>query len=320
MSAILGFPWSVILPRPLPLFPSLNPLSPFVSSPSRNANVLEGRRMNPRQQRGARRRRLCWPIPTPSIPKGQESATGQRRYRRTGAPVPGHLPAAHESARGRQGPCDLLLSTNFSGHRYRVRPGGASPKRRGHIIRVFIFLTEAIASVLFLGLASWFGVHGRRGASSRFRRLSVGIAALCLALAISSIHRLTLLAARVGWISTAWTRHLHGSWSLVVANFSLIVVAGILILARSSWLPVGRAERAMAAFARRLPHRVSLDTAGLTARETEVLDLLGTGCLSDGEIASALCISPATAATHVQNILRKTGLHNRRELMLVANS
>ena len=39
--------------------------------------------------------------------------------------------------------------------------------------------------------------------------------------------------------------------------------------------------------------------------------------LSTDDIAGRLCISPATAETHIQNILRRTALHSRRDLMLL---
>ena len=57
----------------------------------------------------------------------------------------------------------------------------------------------------------------------------------------------------------------------------------------------------------------------LTDREREVMDAIGSGLLSDRELAEALFIAPSTARTHVKNIFRKTGLSNRRELMLVAS-
>lgn len=50
----------------------------------------------------------------------------------------------------------------------------------------------------------------------------------------------------------------------------------------------------------------------LTPREAEVLELLGEG-LSNGAIAAALVISPATAKVHVHNILNKLGARTRME-------
>jgi DNA-binding CsgD family transcriptional regulator len=52
--------------------------------------------------------------------------------------------------------------------------------------------------------------------------------------------------------------------------------------------------------------------AGLTKRETEVLDLLGHG-LSNVEIGERLFITPKTAEHHVGRILGKLGLRNRAE-------
>ncbi len=57
----------------------------------------------------------------------------------------------------------------------------------------------------------------------------------------------------------------------------------------------------------------------LTSRELAVLDLLSDG-LTNREIASALYISPSTAAVHVSNILRKLGAKRRVDATGLAHS
>jgi len=55
----------------------------------------------------------------------------------------------------------------------------------------------------------------------------------------------------------------------------------------------------------------------LTERECEVLRLVATG-LSNAEIAGRLCISPATAKTHVAHLLTKLDARDRVQLVIIA--
>jgi DNA-binding NarL/FixJ family response regulator len=59
------------------------------------------------------------------------------------------------------------------------------------------------------------------------------------------------------------------------------------------------------------------ELASLTARETEIMDLVAAG-LSNEEIASRLVISHATTKTHVSRILTKLGLRDRAQLVVWA--
>ena len=60
------------------------------------------------------------------------------------------------------------------------------------------------------------------------------------------------------------------------------------------------------------------DTGPLTAREYEVHQLLVQG-MTNGQIGSALFMSPRTASVHVSHILQKLGAANRTEVAVVAH-
>jgi DNA-binding CsgD family transcriptional regulator len=62
----------------------------------------------------------------------------------------------------------------------------------------------------------------------------------------------------------------------------------------------------------------SADPRGLTTRQRDVLELLAAGH-SDAQIATALCISPKTANTHVCAIMAKLGVRNRTQAAAYAH-
>jgi DNA-binding NarL/FixJ family response regulator len=76
---------------------------------------------------------------------------------------------------------------------------------------------------------------------------------------------------------------------------------------RRSYRPVGKD----------LPDDQASDIGDLSRREQEILLLLAEG-RTEAEIAAALVLSPKTVATHIQNTLRKLGVHSRTQAVVAA--
>jgi len=94
-------------------------------------------------------------------------------------------------------------------------------------------------------------------------------------------------------------------------------VADLVDRARSLAVPLGH-RRVLQQLDALTPERPQSERRdGLTARETEVLHLLGEG-LSNRAIAARLVISENTAANHVRSILAKTGSGNRTQAAMYA--
>jgi DNA-binding NarL/FixJ family response regulator len=92
-----------------------------------------------------------------------------------------------------------------------------------------------------------------------------------------------------------------------------IVAAGDALLAPSV------TRRLLDRFARSLPGREPAPAAlsSLTEREVEVLRLLASG-MSNAELAEHLLVSEATVKSHISNILRKLGVRDRVQAVILA--
>lgn len=181
---------------------------------------------------------------------------------------------------------------------------------------VVIFSLIIVNALMFgvLGVRTLF--LGRAAESPYLRALAWVVTGACAALVLGAVQRLAVQAATAGWLPDVGLSRLTTEWQLVqsLAAFA-IAVAALSTLART-WGPIRLSEHVASTLAGRLPE-VDLEECGLTKREMEVVSVIGNGQLSDKEISEALFIAPATAATHVKRILRKTGLNSRRDLLLL---
>lgn len=90
-----------------------------------------------------------------------------------------------------------------------------------------------------------------------------------------------------------------------------------LIAAGNALLGPTVTRRLLDRFAASKTHFDSTLIAGLTDRERETLQLLASG-LSNAELAQALFLSEATIKSHVSSILRKLGVRDRVQAVIVA--
>ena len=76
-------------------------------------------------------------------------------------------------------------------------------------------------------------------------------------------------------------------------------------------------SRILAQYAERVAARFAVAAAPITAREREVLALIGAG-EANKSIAKALCLSVKTVEKHRSNLMRKLGLHNTAAVTVYA--
>jgi DNA-binding NarL/FixJ family response regulator len=97
-----------------------------------------------------------------------------------------------------------------------------------------------------------------------------------------------------------------------------LVAAICVVAAGDALLAPSVTRRLLDRFARSLPDRAPPDSlSSLTEREIEVLRLLATG-LSNAELAERLFVSEATVKTHVSSVLRKLGVRDRVQAVVLA--
>lgn len=181
-----------------------------------------------------------------------------------------------------------------------------------------VFVAVATNIVLFGALAGWAALAARRETSERIRPLLWVTAAVATAFVLSALTRLVLVAVRLELVPGRLDRLVGSEWVLVQALVATALGLVAWRVLRRVGASLSRADRVASTLSEALLDGLDLDDVALTPREREVLDLITAGTSSDRAIAEELVISPATAGTHVRNLLKKTGLRDRRELALLA--
>lgn len=141
---------------------------------------------------------------------------------------------------------------------------------------------------------------------------------LCVAGVVASIQDLGFHLTELGVIGeSVGAEFVRSIQAVLVVGGALVLVPALFTL-RKLTAEFARDEALSEALVNRLPAGLTLESAGLTKREIEVVEAVGAGQVSDRQIADELTISASTAATHVRNIMRKTGIRRRSDLALLA--
>lgn len=183
-----------------------------------------------------------------------------------------------------------------------------------------IFLIVVGNVILFGGLTVWGLRRALREISPRIRTLAWALVAVSVAFVLFSLTRLALIAIGLGWIPGRLGEFLESGWVLVQSLLALGIGLFAVVVIRRAAKSLREADRIVSVLSDRLLGETSLEDFGFTSRELEVLEVIAQGTMSDREISDVLYISPATAATHVRNILKKSGVRSRRELVLLLHS
>ncbi|MFW2381952.1 MAG: response regulator transcription factor [Acidimicrobiales bacterium] len=182
----------------------------------------------------------------------------------------------------------------------------------------FLLIMTIVTDIILATIAVNAWLIGKR-IKTRFARLQAGVVILlCVAGIVASVQDIGFQATQLGWLSPSvglqFVREIQAA--LVVGGLTVIVP--ILIILRKLTVEFAQAESLTDVLVNRLPEGLTLESAGLTRREIEVVEVIRNGKLSDREIAEELFVSAATAATHVRNIMRKTGIKRRGDLTLLS--
>ncbi len=180
-----------------------------------------------------------------------------------------------------------------------------------------VVVLNILNALLFASLGVWLRkrLGSEPGSTARF---VVSLGGLTFgALTVGAIGRALTRSVEVGWLPANDPREFIDGLQITVSGvlFAAGMAAAYLLPRRIVQLSnlVTTVDVVRSRTASIPPHEWKL-----TPRQKEVLRTIIAGHVTDEEIAADLFISKNTAHTHVNDLLRKTGLTSRRDLALLA--
>ena len=183
-----------------------------------------------------------------------------------------------------------------------------------NLLRIIAVVLTGVA----LMVAGYYVVHSSvTGPTLRVRKISRIAAAMIAVFLLWGGYIVAFNATGLGWIPTRHAYQVVTVGGFIVAAASTGV--GVLALVRVPKIckEMGRVRHMASLLSSRVEDGREISQLGLTPREFEILEVMSEGSLSDKEISGALSMSPATAGTHIRNILKKTALKDREALVVL---
>ena len=182
----------------------------------------------------------------------------------------------------------------------------------------FLLAMTLVTDVLLVMVAVQAFRMARR-IETRFARLQATmVILLCAGGVVASLQDIGVQLTRLGWLNQDVGSWFVGRIHAVLVVGGLFVLVPVLVILRKLTVEFAQAESVTDALVNRLPDGLTMESAGLTPREIEVVTAIAEGKVSDQQLADHLFISASTAATHVRNIMRKTDVKRRTDLTLLA--
>jgi DNA-binding CsgD family transcriptional regulator len=180
-----------------------------------------------------------------------------------------------------------------------------------------LVIWAAINFILFGVLLGYAWRVQRRSRETPIAFVATALVLVAGAFLVSSIQRIGIQVARTELLDASWEEFFLRDFQLLLSLVAMAAALYALTRVRSAVASLEDRERMLSVLTDKASSEIDVSTWSLTSRESHVLETIVAGQTSDQEIADALFISTATAATHVRNILKKTGLSSRMDLMLV---
>lgn len=180
----------------------------------------------------------------------------------------------------------------------------------------FVFV---VAAILALGALIVVSVRfALKKETPRYLKMTLGFLTMQQCLLLSGLlWRALLDSADLGWVTDPLASFAREQAQTLIGWLTLAFLLLLLAFGNQLAAAIRRRETLISVISDGSPLAVSLADINLTTRELDVLLAIQDGKLTNQELADHLFVSPATVSTHVTKVMKKAGVSDRRELMLI---